>query len=104
LRRKTSKLKSTPNMPLAGFWPEPTLQINPRFKTEGNVRQDWELRKHQAEAIVLDHDKKSFVVTTGTGSGKSLCYFIPTLPSPACSGDSSSAGAVMANPSVSSER
>jgi DEAD/DEAH box helicase/CheR methyltransferase, SAM binding domain len=77
------------------FWPEPTLQINPRFKTEGSVRQfveqkllhpgcdvvfkDWELRKHQAEAIVLDHDKKSFVVTTGTGSGKSLCYFIPII-------------------------
>jgi hypothetical protein len=48
------------------FWPEPTLQINPRFKTEGSMRQfveqkllhpgcnvvfkDWELRKHQAEA------------------------------------------------------
>jgi ATP-dependent helicase YprA (DUF1998 family) len=33
----------------------------------------------QSEAIVLDHENKSFVVTTGTGSGKSICYFIPII-------------------------
>jgi ATP-dependent helicase YprA (DUF1998 family) len=69
------------------FWPEPTLQINPRFKDGASVAQlveqrllhascgvifkDSQLRTHQAEAIVLDHENKSFVVTTGTGSGKS---------------------------------
>jgi ATP-dependent helicase YprA (DUF1998 family) len=77
------------------FWPEPTLQINPRFKDSASVAQlveqrllhascgvifkDWQLRTHQAEAIVLDHENKSFVVTTGTGSGKSICYFIPIV-------------------------
>jgi hypothetical protein len=79
------------------FSPEPTLQINPRFKDGATVAQlveqrllhpgcgvifkNWELRTHQAEAIVLDHEKKSFVVTTGTGSGKSICYFIPIINS-----------------------
>ena len=37
------------------------------------------LRRHQVEAIALSNDNKSFVVTTGTGSGKSLCYFIPIV-------------------------
>jgi Lhr-like helicase len=79
------------------FWPEPTLQINPRFKDGatvaelvkqrllhpacGSIFKDWQLRTHQSEAIVLDHGKKSFVVTTGTGSGKSICYFIPIINS-----------------------
>jgi len=77
------------------FWPEPIVQINPKFLIEGSVHafveqkllhpgcdvifKDWALRKHQAESIVMDHDGKSFVVTTGTGSGKSLCYFIPII-------------------------
>lgn len=79
------------------FWPEPIIQINPKFKAEGTVHalveqkllhpgcdvifKDWSLRKHQAEAVIMDHDGKSFVVTTGTGSGKSLCYFIPIINS-----------------------
>jgi ATP-dependent helicase YprA (DUF1998 family) len=79
------------------FWPEPTLQINPRFKNGASVAElvqqrllhpgcgvifkDWQLRTHQSEAIVLDHEHKSFVVTTGTGSGKSICYFTPIINS-----------------------
>jgi ATP-dependent helicase YprA (DUF1998 family) len=79
------------------FWPEPIIQINPRFRSEGSIHafveqnllhpscdvifKDWALRKHQAEAVIMDHDGKSFVVTTGTGSGKSLCYFIPIINS-----------------------
>jgi ATP-dependent helicase YprA (DUF1998 family) len=47
----------------------------------GVIFKNWKLRTHQAEAIVLDHEKKSFVVTTGTGSGKSICYFIPIINS-----------------------
>ncbi|MFZ1988477.1 MAG: DEAD/DEAH box helicase, partial [Alphaproteobacteria bacterium] len=37
------------------------------------------LRRHQEQAIGLALDGKSFVVTTGTGSGKSLCFFIPIV-------------------------
>ncbi|MGQ0501577.1 MAG: phage integrase central domain-containing protein [Panacagrimonas sp.] len=37
------------------------------------------LHKHQAEAISLAAAGESYVLTTGTGSGKSLGYFIPIV-------------------------
>ena len=37
------------------------------------------LHRHQEQALGLALDAKSFVVTTGTGSGKSLCFFIPII-------------------------
>jgi superfamily II DNA/RNA helicase len=81
------------------FWPEPLLQINPsyrRSKTVGELaasgmlqggcaeifQADGEplgLYKHQEQAIALAAQGESFVVTTGTGSGKSLCFFIPIV-------------------------
>jgi hypothetical protein len=83
------------------YWPEPMIQINPRFKpgmTVGElVRQgsltagmekifqagslDGTLKLHQHQIDALTHASvgKSFVVTTGTGSGKSLCYFVPII-------------------------
>lgn len=36
-----------------------------------------ELFTHQLEAIAIASQHKSYVVTTGTGSGKSLAFFIP---------------------------
>jgi hypothetical protein len=35
--------------------------------------------KHQEQAIALAQRGESYVVTTGTGSGKSLCFFIPIV-------------------------
>lgn len=35
--------------------------------------------RHQAEAIAKAKQGKSYVVTTGTGSGKSLCFFVPIV-------------------------
>lgn len=88
------------------FWPEPLLQLNPHFEDGGTVQdlvgvnglskecakifidhrldasqpdRTLKLRKHQAQAIGLALQRKSFVVTTGTGSGKSLCFFIPII-------------------------
>jgi superfamily II DNA/RNA helicase len=81
------------------FWPEPLIQINPsyrRSKTVGELvasgmlqpgcaeifRADGgplPLYKHQEQAIALASQGGSFVVTTGTGSGKSLCFFIPIV-------------------------
>lgn len=84
------------------FWPQPLLQISPRFKLGGSVAElvqggvlspecvdifaapdladgTLALHCHQREAIVLAHQGRSFVVTTGTGSGKSLCFFIPII-------------------------
>lgn len=81
------------------FWPDPLLQINPSYKrglnletliTDGALdprtgdifRADGaplSLYKHQEQAVVLASQGESYVVTTGTGSGKSLCFFIPIV-------------------------
>ncbi|MDW8247219.1 MAG: DEAD/DEAH box helicase, partial [Sandaracinaceae bacterium] len=80
----------------SNYWPEPLIQINPKFELgdDQNVRnlvkdalsiffkvdgKPLTLYKHQEQAIALAKEGKSFVVTTGTGSGKSLCYFIPII-------------------------
>lgn len=72
------------------LWPEPLVQFNPTFekgrKLEKlvdekllhaelrNIFSGFELYKHQEEAIVLGANGKEFIVTSGTGSGKSLTY------------------------------
>jgi Lhr-like helicase len=84
------------------FWPDPMVQINPKFKsgpTIGELVSDgalhpgcrdifrndhdpnagFQLHHHQAVALGLAKQLKSFVVTTGTGSGKSTCYFLPII-------------------------
>jgi len=81
------------------YWPEPLIQINPSYRCSTNVQtlvecgvldarcadifrangQPLSLYKHQEEAIALAAQGESFVVTTGTGSGKSLCFFIPIV-------------------------
>lgn len=81
------------------FWPAPLLQINPSYKrgldigtliengalnpsTAEIFRADGApltLYKHQEQAIVLASQGESYVVTTGTGSGKSLCFFVPIV-------------------------
>jgi len=76
------------------YWPEPLIQINPNYQrtttvaalVKGGVLEPacaeifpLDLYKHQEEAIALAKDGESFVVTTGTGSGKSLCFFIPIV-------------------------
>jgi Lhr-like helicase len=77
------------------FWPEPLLQINPKFKPGPNIRtlaesgvlhpacpslfKEIDLHEHQHVAVELARKGKSYVVTTGTGSGKSLCFFIPIV-------------------------
>lgn len=83
------------------YWPEPLLQINPSYQHGASVADMVSekllepgcgeifrsspqgpallLHKHQKEAVVLAASGESFVVTTGTGSGKSLCFFIPIV-------------------------
>lgn len=69
-----------------GFIPEPLIQFNPSFE-KGNSLNDlpvnaalskafgaYNLYKHQYEAIQIGIQNKGFVVTSGTGSGKSLTY------------------------------
>jgi hypothetical protein len=81
------------------YWPEPLIQINPSYKRSTDIStlvdhnildsrcaeifqskgRPLSLYKHQEQAIALSASGESFVVTTGTGSGKSLCFFIPIV-------------------------
>lgn len=70
--------------------PEPLIQFNPSFKydisLENLIQEDdlhpslnrifegFQLYKHQVDALRLGCNGKDFVVTSGTGSGKSLTY------------------------------
>lgn len=88
------------------FWPEPLVQLNPHYE-RGNSIGDFvaagdldprcaeifidqragpsepdktlKLHRHQSQAVSLALGGRSYVVTTGTGSGKSLCFFIPII-------------------------
>ncbi|MBL8029572.1 MAG: DEAD/DEAH box helicase, partial [Fibrobacteres bacterium] len=72
------------------LWPEPLLQFNPAFEMAGKVSdlantgvihpaiadifKGYSLYQHQVKAIELGTKGKDFIVTSGTGSGKSLTY------------------------------
>ena len=72
------------------LWPDPLIQFNPSFEKSGSIDglvsagtlspslshvfKGVELYTHQLEAIRLGATPRSFVVTSGTGSGKSLTY------------------------------
>lgn len=89
-------------------WPSPWLSMNPSFESGGSIpslvesgllhpenekifkiKEDPEslagktmtLHRHQTEAIKAAQTGKSYVLTTGTGSGKSLSYIIPIVDS-----------------------
>ena len=88
------------------LWPEPLLQLNPSFEQGRSIEQlvsekilhekcgeifrtgksesdaigkPMHLHKHQDEAIQRAQSNSSYVLTTGTGSGKSLSYIIPIV-------------------------
>jgi ATP-dependent helicase YprA (DUF1998 family)/very-short-patch-repair endonuclease len=88
------------------FWPEPLLQLNPTFLPGGTIddltrekvlhpecsrifRIDKTeddhtgkplfLHTHQREAILKAKKGMSYILTSGTGSGKSLTYIIPIV-------------------------
>ena len=86
------------------YWPEPLVQINPNYQRKGTVQelvaqgvlhhtcaelfqvgkaeghpQSLHLYAHQLQALAKGQGKQSYVVTTGTGSGKSLSFFIPVI-------------------------
>ena len=86
-------------------WPDPWLSLNPNFApggtvpdliVEGLLHQDNDpifrkkhhetdqgrplrLHQHQREAIATAREGRSYVLTTGTGSGKSLAYLVPIV-------------------------
>lgn len=72
------------------LWPEPLLQFNPSFEPGDTIInlchsgllnpqlellfKGYKLYRHQIEALELGIKGQSFIVTSGTGSGKSLTY------------------------------
>jgi len=87
-------------------WPDPWVSLNPAFATGGAVpdlveqgllhpeaarifrrkdgpqdagRDPLVLHQHQREAVDVARTGLSYVLTTGTGSGKSLAYIIPIV-------------------------
>lgn len=87
------------------LWPEPLVQLNPAFEPGDSIEdlvrqsvlhqecgnvfrikpepqgigQPLRLHRHQAEAIRIAIRGESFVLITGTGSGKSLAYMVPIV-------------------------
>jgi ATP-dependent helicase YprA (DUF1998 family) len=76
------------------YWPDPLIQINPHYQAGrptsvlaavGELQAltarhfDIDLYRHQEQSIACGANGDSFVVTTGTGSGKSLCFFLPIV-------------------------
>ncbi len=88
------------------LWPHPLIGLNPAFEPGGGIDDLIEegvldprtsdifrlgksasdlrgdplhLYRHQAEAIRVASDDRNYVLTTGTGSGKSLAYIVPIV-------------------------
>ncbi|MCB1276135.1 DEAD/DEAH box helicase [Prosthecobacter sp.] len=81
------------------FWPDSLLSLNPQYKTGSSIEElvasgdldeatgqifrfgasTLRLHRHQAQSIAKAKAGQSYVVTTGTGSGKSLCFFVPIV-------------------------
>ncbi len=86
------------------LWPEPLIQLNPSFESGESIdelvaggelheecRRVFRIRKgtpeerplrlhrHQAEALRSARSGANYVLTTGTGSGKSLAYIVPAV-------------------------
>ena len=107
IRIRDARIKKYVDNVLAegALWPEPLIQLNPSFepgkwidelvkdkilheecgrifrikRREGDWGKPLRLHKHQSDAIGVAKEGESFVLTTGTGSGKSLAYIIPIV-------------------------
>ncbi len=106
IRIRNGRISDTVGGALASgsLWPDPLVELNPSFerartveqlvdggvlhpecadvfsvKKEGEVPKTLHLFRHQEEAILRARDGRNYVLTTGTGSGKSLAYIIPIV-------------------------
>ena len=87
------------------LWPDPLIQLNPSFKQGAQIEElvdegvlhetcrqvfrikpepdsfgkPLRLHQHQEEAVRIARGGNNYVLTTGTGSGKSLAYIIPIV-------------------------
>lgn len=85
------------------LWPDALVQLSPSYEPADDIdtlvaahilhedcarifrserdgtKQPFKLYRHQRRAIDFAQQRKHFVVTTGTGSGKSLTYMLPII-------------------------
>jgi ATP-dependent helicase YprA (DUF1998 family) len=87
------------------LWPEPWLALNPAFESGGTVTElvdrqvlhpeavsvfrarteqdpfgrEIAFHRHQTDALEIANRRESYVLTTGTGSGKSMAYIVPIV-------------------------
>ena len=87
------------------LWPEPWLALNPAFESGGTVSDlvdrgvlhpeavehlpgtnrarpvgtEIAFHRHQTDAFEIANRRESYVLTTGTGSGKSMAYIVPIV-------------------------
>lgn len=93
-------------MEAGDLWPQPMLALNPAFQSGGSIPDlvrdgllhpkcadifragksmdrpsgvEMRLHQHQREAIDISRGQNNYVLTTGTGSGKSLSYIVPII-------------------------
>lgn len=78
------------------LWPDAVLQLNPAYEAAATLAElaaravigqdtarffgpNIRLYRHQAEAIAAAGKDEPYIVSTGTGSGKSLTYLVPIV-------------------------
>jgi superfamily II DNA/RNA helicase len=90
IKNQTIKEKVEQDLASGKLWPEPLIQFNPSFKPGDSVAElvskevlhddmnavfaGFLLYEHQVQAVTLGSKNENFIVTSGTGSGKSLTY------------------------------
>ncbi len=65
--------------PRDAIYSEPKHEIHPQLKTKLLELGIKKLFDHQSTAFDAAKESKDFVVTTGTGSGKTLCFNLPVI-------------------------
>ena len=106
------------------LWPDPLIQLNPSFEPgswidelvaedvlnpecKHNFRikpkpkgegKPLRLHKHQEEAVRIAGKGDNYVLTTGTGSGKSLAYIVPIVDHVLCRGSRKGIQAIIPYP------
>lgn len=79
------------------LWPDPLVQLNPAYRQSANIPSlvnegllhpscdryfpdyvsEYTFRLHQEQAFRVAHRQEPYILTTGTGSGKSMTYVVP---------------------------
>jgi ATP-dependent helicase YprA (DUF1998 family)/very-short-patch-repair endonuclease len=102
LEIKDDQIREKVEAEIAGglLWPKPWLALNPAFESGGMVGElvdqgvlapeatsifrdpagkEISFHRHQADAFEIANRGESYVLTTGTGSGKSMSYIVPIV-------------------------